>query len=54
MKIREIFRTLCKWKRVKVIEEEICPNHIHKFVIIPPKMSVAEFMGYLKGKSSLR
>ena len=52
-KIREILRTLCKWKGVEVIEGEICPDHIHILVSIPPKISVSGFMGYLKGKSSL-
>ena len=51
--IREILRVLCKWKGVEIIEGEICPNHIHMLVSIPPKMSVSGFMGYLKGKSSL-
>ena len=51
--IREILRTLCKWKGVEVIEGEICPDHIHILVSIPPKISVSGFMGYLKGKSSL-
>ena len=51
--IREIIRTLCQWKGVEVIEGEVCPDHIHMLVSIPPKMSVAGFMGYLKGKSSL-
>ena len=51
--IREILRTLCKWKGVEVIEGEICPDHIHILVSIPPKISVLGFMGYLKGKSSL-
>ena len=37
-----------------MIEGEICPDHIHMLVSIPPKMSVAGFMGYLKGKSSLK
>ena len=53
MEIREILRKLCQWKGVEVIEGEICPDHIHMLVSIPPKMSVAGFMGYLKGKSSL-
>ena len=53
IEIREILRTLCRWKGVEVIEGEICPDHIHMLVSIPPKMSVAGFMGYLKGKSSL-
>ena len=51
--IRDILRQLCQWKGVEIIEGEICPDHIHIFVRIPPKMSVSGFMGYLKGKSSL-
>lgn len=51
--IREIIKTLCDWKGVEIIEGEICPDHIHLLLEIPPKMSVSSFMGYLKGKSSL-
>ena len=51
--VREIIRTLCAWKGVEIIEGEICPDHIHLLVSIPPKMSVSGFVGYLKGKSSL-
>ncbi len=51
--IREIIRTLCQWKGVEIIEGEVCPDHIHLLLSIPPKMSVSGFMGYLKGKSSL-
>ena len=51
--IRDILRTLCQWKGVEIIEGEICPDHIHLLVSIPPKMSISGFMGYLKGKSSL-
>ena len=51
--IREILRMLCQWKGVEIIEGEICPDHIHMLVSIPPKMSVSGFMGFLKGKSSL-
>ena len=53
MEIREILRKLCQWKGVEVIEGEICPDHIHMLVLIPPKLSVSEFMGDLKGKSTL-
>ena len=53
LEIREILRTLCQWKGVEIIEGEVCPDHIHMLVSIPPKMSVSGFMGYLKGKSSL-
>ena len=51
--VGEILRTLCNWKKVKIIEAEVCPDHIHMLVSIPPKYSVSEIMGYLKGKSSL-
>ena len=51
--VREILRQLCQWKGVEIIEGEICPDHIHMLVSIPPKMSVSVFMGYLKGKSAL-
>ena len=50
--IGKILRQLCKWKSVKIIEAEACPDHIHLFVEIPPKLSISGFMGYLKGKSS--
>ena len=51
--IGKILRELCGWKGVTIIEAEVCPEHIHMLVEIPPKMSVASFMGFLKGKSSL-
>ena len=53
IEIREILRQLCKWKNVEIIEGEVCPDHIHLLLSIPPKLSVSGFMGYLKGKSSL-
>ena len=51
--IGKILRQLCEWKKVNIVEAEVCPDHIHMMVSIPPKLSVAEFMGYLKGKSTL-
>lgn len=51
--IGEILRKLCEWKKVNIIEAEVCPDDIHMLVEIPPKYSVSSFMGYLKGKSSL-
>ena len=48
----EILRSLCDWKGVTIIEAEVCPDHVHMLVEIPPKMSVSGFVGYLKGKSS--
>ena len=51
--IGAILRQLCEWKEVNIIEAEVCPDHIHMLVEIPPKLSVSGFMGYLKGKSSV-
>ena len=50
--IGKILRMLCEWKGVNIIEAEVCPDHVHMLVEIPPKMRVSEFMGYLKGKSA--
>ena len=43
--IREILRQLCQWKGVEIVEGEVCPDHIHLLVSIPPKISVSSFMG---------
>ena len=51
--IGKTLRMLCDRKGVEIIEAQACPDHIHMLVSIPPKLSVSEFMGYLKGKSSL-
>ena len=51
--IGEILRKLCEQKGVEIIEAEACKDHIHLLVSIPPYLSVAQFMGYLKGKSTL-
>ena len=51
--VGKILRKLCEAKGVEIIEAEACPDHIHMLVSIPPHLSVAQFMGYLKGKSSL-
>ena len=53
LEIGAILRALCWWKGVEIIEAEVCPDHIHMLLAIPPKMSVSGFMGFLKGKSSL-
>ena len=51
--VGKILRTLFEWKKVKILEAEVCPDHVHMLLEIPPKVSVSSFMGYLKGKSSL-
>jgi len=53
LEIGKILRDLCKWKGVNIITVEVCPDHIHMFVEIQPKISVSSFMGFLKGKSSI-
>ena len=53
LEIGKILRKLCEFKQVTIVEAEVCPDHIHMLVEIPPKMSVSGFVGYLKGKSSL-
>ena len=50
--VGKILRRLCEWKGVRIVEAEVCPDHIHMLVEIPPKIAVSSFMGYLKGKSS--
>ena len=49
----EIFHRLCSYKGVEIIEGHLMPDHVHMLVSIPPRISVASFMGYLKGKSAL-
>ena len=48
-----MIRNLCKWKEINLIEGEVCPDHVHILVEIPPKISVSSFMGFLKGKTSI-
>lgn len=51
--LAEILKKLCEMKQVQIIEGKVCKDHIHMYVAIPPKMSVSDFMAYLKGKSTL-
>ena len=51
--IGKILRQLCQQKGIEIIEAELCPDHVHMLLSIPPKYSVSQVMGYLKGKSSL-
>ena len=53
MDIGQMLRKLCEYKGIEIIEAEACKDHIHMLVSIPPKYSIAQIMGYLKGKSSL-
>ena len=51
--VREVISVLCMYKDVEIVEGAVCPDHVHLCVSIPPKLSVSQFMGYLKGKSAL-
>ena len=51
--IRDILRKLCEWKGVEIIEVNACCDHIHMLLSIPPKYSVSQIVGFLKGKSNL-
>lgn len=51
--VREIITELCKYKGVTIISGAVCIDHVHLSVSIPPKVSISNFMGYLKGKSTL-
>ncbi len=51
--VREILKTLCGYKKVEIVGGAVKDDHVHLCVSIPPKLSVSDFMGYLKGKSAL-
>ncbi len=51
--VREIISTLCRYKNVEIIAGAVCVDQVHLSVAIPPKISISDFMGYLKGKSTL-
>ena len=51
--VRDILSTLCKYKDVEIIAGAACIDHVRLSVAIPPKYSISNFMGYLKGKSTL-
>ena len=53
LEISAIIRELCRRKEVNIITAEVCVDHVHMFVEIPPKISISSFMGFLKGKSSI-
>ena len=51
--VREIIKTLCKYKNIEIISGAVCTDHVHLSVSIPPKISISNFLRYLKGKSTL-
>jgi putative transposase len=53
LEIGTILRKLCGWKGINILEAEVCVDHVHMLLEIPPKYSVSGIVGYLKGKSSL-
>ena len=53
LEIGRILREVCQWKGITIIEAEVCIDHVHMLLEIPPKYSVSSVMGFLKGKSSI-
>ena len=51
--VREIIKVLCSYKKVEILDGAVCADHVHLHLRIPPKLSISQFMGYLKGKSAL-
>ena len=51
--VADILKKLCEMKQVQLIEGKVCKDHVHMYIAIPPKLSVSDFMSYLKGKSAL-
>ena len=51
--VRDIIKTRCSYKKVEIIAGAVCADHVHLCVSIPPKLSISDFVGYLKGKSAL-
>ena len=49
----QILKDLCKWKGIEIIEGNMMPDHVHMLVSIPPKYSISQIMGYIKGKSAM-
>ena len=52
--LEQDIRVICEWKDVSVEELNIQPDHVHMIVSIPPKVSISEFMGILKGKTAIK
>ena len=52
IEIGKILRDLCEWKGINIIEAEVCIDHVHMLIEVPPKHSISGVMGYLEGKSS--
>ena len=52
--VRDILRQLCEWKKIEIIEGNVQVDHVHLVISIPPKFSVSETVGFLKGKSAIR
>jgi putative transposase len=52
--MRAIIKQLCEWKRVEILEGNVQSDHIHLVISVPPKYSISEFIGFLKGKSAIK
>ena len=52
--VEQTIRSLCEWKAVDILELNVREDHIHAVVTIPPKLSISELMGILKGKTAIK
>ena len=52
--IREIIRQLCEWRKIEMLTGNVQTDHVHMVISFPPKYSVAEVIGFLKGKSAIK
>ena len=52
--VREIIRQLCEWRKIEILAGNVQTDHVHMVISFPPKYSVAEVMGFLKGKSAIK
>ena len=52
--VEEILESLCSWKKIEILEKNVQPDHVHLLLSFPPKYSISEVVGYLKGKSAIK
>ena len=52
--VGEIVQQLCEWKKLEILEHNVQLDHVHFVLSIPPKYSISEVVGFLKGKSAIK
>jgi len=54
LSVRDIIKQLCEWRKIEILEGNVQADHIHLVLSIPPKYSISETIGFLKGKSAIK